>query len=93
MANGVRAGTGIIGNCGMRGSIGISLLHYSQQFFGGLCIFLGEAWNLYISIFVLQNIEDAFLIEQIKAPSSVDLEVADGDSEAFFCQFEQFIYD
>lgn len=93
LANGVGAGTGIVGNCGMRGSIGVCLLHNSQQIFGGFCVFFSEAWNLYISIFVLEDVEHAFLVEQIKAPPSVNLEVADGDSETFFRQFEQLIYD
>jgi hypothetical protein len=93
LANGVGAGTGIVGNCGMRGSIGVCLLHNSQQFFAGFCVFFSEAWNLYISIFVLEDVEHAFLVEQIKAPPSVNLEVADGDSETFFGQFEQLIYD
>jgi hypothetical protein len=63
LANGVGAGTGIVGNCGVGGSIGVCLLHNSQQIFGGFCVFFSEAWNLYISIFVLEDVEHAFLIQ------------------------------
>ncbi len=77
----------------MGGSIGICLFHNSKKFFGGFCVLFSEAWDFYISISALQDIENGFLFEQIKAASSINLEVADSNLKTFFCQFEQFIYD
>ena len=92
LTNGMGAGTSIIGHCSMSGSIRVCLLHNSKQVFSWLCVLLSEARYLYIPIFILKDVEHALFIQQIKASSSIYLEIAHSHRETFFSQFEQLMY-
>lgn len=84
VANCMWTGASIICYCCMSSSIRIGLLHNCEEFLRRLCILLSQPWYLNTTIFVFQNVQYCFLVEEIKASTSVNLEIAYCHSVNFF---------
>jgi hypothetical protein len=92
LADGVGAGTGVVGGCGVGSAVGVGLLHDSQQFLCIFCVLLSQSRDLDVAVFILQDVEDVLLVEKVETASTVDLEVAHCHSEVLLRQLVQLVY-
>jgi hypothetical protein len=84
VANCMWTGTSIVCYCRMSSSIGVRLLHNGEEFLRRLCILLSQPWYLNAPIFIFQDVQYCFLVEEIKASTPVNLEIAYRHSVIFF---------
>ena len=76
----MRSRGGVVGHGGVRCSVGVALLHDGEQLFGRPSGLLVQSLDLDVVVLVLQNSQRVLGIQQIVAPSSVDLEEAHSDT-------------
>lgn len=68
----------------------IAGLHDLQQLFRWACVLLGNSLDLNIVVFVLHNIQDVFIIQQVEASPRIYLKKANRDVKVAFCECKQF---